>query len=124
MEILNFKKLLNSFRAAFLGLRSAYGEQVFRIFCFAGLLIIISMFVLSLPLREKIIVIFLIVLILTLELINSQIEKILDILQPNHDPRVKIIKDISAAAVLIGCLGAIIIGILIFLPYLRIFLSF
>ncbi len=76
------------------------------------------MFILGLHLQEKIIVIFFITLILTLELINSQIEKILNILQPNYDPRVKTIKDVSAAAVLIACLGSAIIGFLIFLPYL------
>ena len=119
MKILNFKKLRNSFKAAFCGLRSAYTEQVFRIFCFCALFVIISAFILNLPIREKIIVIFLIILILTLELINSQIEKILNILQPNHDSRVKMIKDLSAAAVLIACLGSLIVGVLIFSPYLQ-----
>jgi diacylglycerol kinase len=82
------------------------------------------MFVLNLPTREKIIIIFIITLVLTLELINSQIERILNILQPNYDLRVKIIKDISAAAVLIACFGSVVIGILIFLPYLRIYFGF
>ena len=76
------------------------------------------MFILELSFLEMIIVIFLITLILSLELINTQIEKILNFLQPNHDPKVKIIKDISAGAVLLACLGALIIGFLIFLPHL------
>ena len=120
MKILDFKKLRNSFRAAFRGLRLAFFEQTFRIFCFCAFFVIIFMFIFRISLREKIIVIFLITLNLTLELINSQIEKILNILQPNYDKKVKIIKDISAGAVLIACLGSAIIGILIFLPYLQI----
>jgi len=113
-----FKKLRDSFRAAFQGLRSALREQTFRILCFCALPVIIFMFILELSFLEMIIVIFLITLILSLELINTQIEKILNFLQPNHDPKVKIIKDISAGAVLLACLGALIIGFLIFLPHL------
>lgn len=74
------------------------------------------MFIFKTYLQEKIILIFLITLISALEMINSQIEKILDILEPNHNPKVKIIKDISAGAVLLACFGAAIIAALIFLP--------
>ena len=123
MKILNFKKLGASFKAAFHGLRLALSEQTFRILCFCGFVVIIFMFIFGLSFLEKIIVLFLVTLILTFELINSQIEKILDFLQPNHDPKIKIIKDISAGAVLIACLGAAIIGILIFLPYLKVALT-
>jgi len=71
---------------------------------------------------EKLIIIFLIAVVLALELINTQIEKVLNILNPNYDQRVKLIKDISAGAVLLFCLGALIIGILIFFPYFKEFL--
>jgi diacylglycerol kinase len=72
-----------------------------------------------LPLKalERAVLILTILLVLTLELINSQIERILDFLEPNHDPRIKRIKDLSAAAVLLACLGSIVIGLLILLPY-------
>ncbi|MCX6722618.1 MAG: diacylglycerol kinase [Candidatus Staskawiczbacteria bacterium] len=59
-----------------------------------------------------------ILVVLSLELINSQIEKFLDIIQPEHHPRVKIIKDFSAGAVLISVIGSIIIGFLIFWPHI------
>jgi len=45
--------------------------------------------------------------------------RILDILKPNYDPRVKVIKDISAGAVFIACIGTLIIRILIFWPHLN-----
>jgi len=118
--IMDFKKLLNSFQNAFRGIKSAFGEQTFRILCFCAVLVVIFIFIFGLPVLEIIILIFLITFVLSLELINTQIEKILNFLQPNYDPQVKIIKDISAGAVLLACLGAIIIGFFIFWPYLKI----
>ncbi len=123
MKILNFKKMKNSFKAAFQGLKAAHSEQTFQILCFCGFAVIVLMFILGLSFLEKIIILFLVTSVLTFELINSQIEKILDFLQPNHDPKVKIIKDISAGAVLLICSGAAVIGFLIFSPYLKIVLG-
>lgn len=116
--IFNLKKLLRSFGYAFEGLRSAFSEQVFRIFCLAAASVIFLMFWFEVPLFEKVILILTVTLVMTLEMINSRIERVLDFLQPNHDPKVKIIKDISAGAVLISSMGALVIGILIFWPYL------
>lgn len=99
------------------GLKSALSEQTFRIFSLVALMVIVLMFLFKVSLYEKLILILITTFVMTLELINSRIERILDIFQPNHDPRVKIIKDISAGAVLLACLGASIIGILIFWPY-------
>jgi undecaprenol kinase len=118
MKIIDFKKLINSFKFASRGLKLAFSEQTFRIICLFAVLAIILMIIFESSLEEKIIVILLITLVLSLELINSQIEKILNILQPNQDKKIKIIKDTSAAAVLLACLSALIIGILIFLPHL------
>lgn len=112
-------KFIKRFSYAFNGLKSAISEQVFGIFCAIGLVVTMLMFIFKIPLYEKIVLILTVTFIMTLELINSRIERILDIFQPNHDPKVKIIKDISAAAVLLACLGAAIIGILIFWPYFR-----
>ena len=119
MKILNFKKLLNSFRAAFHGLRLVISEQTFQIMVLIALVTIFLMIYFEVTFIEKLIIIFLIAVVLALELINTQIEKVLNILKPDYDQKVKIIKDISAGAVFLFCLGAIIIGILIFFPYLQ-----
>ncbi|MBZ9569827.1 diacylglycerol kinase [Patescibacteria group bacterium] len=118
MRIFNFKKLLNSLRTALFGLRIALEEQTFQMMVVIATLTIFLAFYFKIVFIEKIIIILLVVLILALELINTQIEKVLDILEPTYNPKIKIIKDISAGAVLLACLGALIIGILIFLPYL------
>lgn len=59
-------------------------------------------------------------LVLSLEIVNSAIEKTCDLITEETNTRIKNIKDISAAAVLLASLFALIIGILIFLPYLKI----
>lgn len=116
-EIINFSKLLKSFKNAFQGLKSALNEQVFRIFCLASILVIILMIVLGLSLLEKIILILIVIFLLTLELLNSQIEKFFDITHPDYHPKIRKIKDIFAGTVLLASFGALIIGLLIFLPY-------
>lgn len=112
-------KLAKRFKFAFDGLRSAIHEQVFAIFCLVAILVVVLMFAFKISLYEKIILVLTITFVMTLELINSRIERVLDIMQPNHDPKVRVIKDISAAAVLLACAGAAIIGLLIFWPYFR-----
>ena len=92
-------------------------EQTFKIQVVAGIIVLFLMFYFPLIALERAILILVIILVLGLELINSQIERILDFLQPNHDPKIKRIKDLSASAVLIASLGSIIIGLLILLPY-------
>jgi diacylglycerol kinase len=113
------KKFIKRFGYAFEGIRSAMKEQVFGIFCIVAVLVIASMILFRVSLFEKIVLVLTVTMVMTLELINSRIERIVDIFQPEKDPDVKIIKDISAAAVLIACCGAVIVGILIFWPYLR-----
>ena len=50
------------------------------------------------------------------ELFNTAIEKICDLVSPQKNAKVKFIKDVSAAAVLIASILAFIIGLIIFIP--------
>lgn len=61
-------------------------------------------------------------MVLFSELINTAVEKTLDWLEPNHHDVVKIVKDICAGAVLVCAIGAAIIGIIIFIPYIMHFI--
>ena len=65
---------------------------------------------------EWLVVVLCITVVLTLEMINTAIEKLCDVVQPDYHPQIKIIKDIAAGAVLIAALGSIIIGAIIFVP--------
>ncbi len=116
--MVNFKKLSASFKFAFSGLKVIFQEeQPFRIMVLIGLLVIIAMFCFGLSITQKAILFLIIILVLVLELMNSVIEKFLDIIYPQNNYKVKKIKDVFAAIVLIACFGAAVIGILIFSQY-------
>ena len=55
-------------------------------------------------------------LVMGVEGVNTAIEKLADFVQPNHDPRIGRVKDISAGAVMIVSLLASIVGLIIYLP--------
>ena len=55
-------------------------------------------------------------LVMGVEGVNTAIEKLSDYVQPEHDPRIGRIKDISAGAVMIVSLLASIIGLIIYIP--------
>src|SRR5262249_40061654 len=50
------------------------------------------------------------------ELFNTAIEKLCDRITTAYDPAIKLIKDVSAAAVLVVSIGALITGAIIFIP--------
>ncbi|PWH85855.1 diacylglycerol kinase family protein [Brumimicrobium oceani] len=56
-------------------------------------------------------------LVLSLEVINSAIEKVCDLYSTEKSEKIKNIKDISAGAVLIAALFAVVIGMMVFFPY-------
>lgn len=58
-------------------------------------------------------------LVMVAEAFNSAIERLVDLKQPKHDPKAKVIKDLAAAAVLLSAFTALVIGIVIFWPYLK-----
>lgn len=113
------RNFITSLKIAVFGLMAAFKEERnFRIQSLIGTIVIILMIALELSSIEKSIILLTILVVLSLELINSQIEKFLDLIQPEHHPKVKIIKDFSAGAVLISALGSVVIGISIFLPHI------
>jgi len=116
--MINFKKLMSSIKTAIIGLKAAAREeQTFKIQIMVALLVVFFMFYYPLVVLERIILILVIVLVLGLELINSQIERVLDFLEPEFNHKIRKIKDLSASAVLVVVIGSIFIGLLIFLPY-------
>ncbi|HIE36338.1 MAG TPA: diacylglycerol kinase family protein [Candidatus Omnitrophica bacterium] len=63
-----------------------------------------------------IILIIVINMVFVSEVFNTLLENVFDYLKSENDPRIKILKDISSAAVLITCIEAIIIGFILLLP--------
>ena len=67
---------------------------------------------------EWLLIIVVVGLVLAMELVNTALEKTLDIIKPRFDEQVGRIKDIMAGAVLIASLVALASGILVFWPHL------
>ena len=66
--------------------------------------------------QEWAIIILAVTAVWTAEFMNTALEALVDLVAPDYHPLAKIAKDVAAAAVLIGALGAILIGLLIFGP--------
>jgi diacylglycerol kinase (ATP) len=50
------------------------------------------------------------------EFFNTSFEAVVDMIMPDFHPKAKVAKDVAAAAVLVGALGAALIGLLILGP--------
>ena len=117
--MLNINKLKRSFTHAFRGLGVVFKEeQNFKIHSLAAILAIILALVLRVGYLEAAILVFAIVLVFCLEVINTIFENMIDVLKPSYHIMVGRIKDLMSASVLIASIGAIIVGIIIFLPHL------
>lgn len=112
-----YKKLINSFKYAIEGFISSFKtERNMKIHILAMILVIILGIYFKLNFIEWSLTIFAIVLVIGSELFNTAIETIVDMVSPEKNPKAKLAKDISAAAVLTFAIGAAIIGFLIFIP--------
>ncbi len=117
--MIRFKRLFKSFIYAFKGLfRVLREEQNLKIQSFFGVLAICLGFILGIKPVEWCFIIVSIFLVLLMEIVNSAVERVTDVLKPRIHQYIKEIKDIMAAAVMLASLVSVIIGGIIFLPYI------
>lgn len=117
-----FKK---SFKYASQGFREVIKlEKNFQIELAIGATVLVAAWLLPLPNFERALVLLVVGFVLVLELINSALERVVDGFYPKLEPLARVIKDIMAAAVLLGSVFALAIGIVIFYPYLKEFSIF
>lgn len=113
------KRLLKSFHFAFKGLKKVWQtEKNFRIHSVIALVVIILAFYLELQGFDYLLLLVVIALVLILEIFNSSLERLVDMLSPGTHHFAKEIKDLLAAAVLVAAILAAIVGVVIFWPYL------
>ena len=86
-------------------------------FCIAILVIFIAT-ILHINLIKFAILLTCIALVIFAEMINTTIERVLDLYSTNYNEKIKIAKDIASGAVLINSIFACIIGVIIILPEL------
>jgi undecaprenol kinase len=117
-------RFIRSFSYAWQGIRSCYKrEKNFRIQLFISLPVYCAGFYFGLSGSEWLAILFCTMLTLSLEMINSSIEKLADFVTSSIHPVIKQVKDIAAGAVLLSAIISIVMGCIIFIPKLKPFLK-
>lgn len=121
--MMNFlRKRILSFYYAFQGVSAFFTSQPnMYIHALAGIAAVLCGVWFQITGLEWALVILCISLVWAVEMINSAIEVLVDMVSPEWSAKAKYIKDVSAAAVLVVAIGSAVTGGLIFLPY---FLNF
>ncbi|GHV45139.1 diacylglycerol kinase [Bacteroidia bacterium] len=115
--MLNIKKEIRSFGYAFKGILSAFkSEMHIKIHTIIALPVIFSGFVLKISATEWTVCLLCIGLVVGMELLNTAVEKIIDLVSPEHNELAGKAKDIAAGAVLVCASVSVVIGIIIFAP--------
>lgn len=107
--------LIDSFNYAINGLITAVGtERNMKIHYAVAIFVLISSLFFDLSRVEYILLLTTISLVIIAELINTAIEKVVDMITEEYHPIAKIAKDIAAGAVLIAAVNSVAIGYLLF----------
>ena len=113
----SLKSRIGSFKFAFRGLWSLLkNEHNSRIHFLAAIVAIALGLILKINPYEWSLLIIVIGIVFLTELLNSSLETLADIVDPDWNERIRKAKDYAAAAVLISAIIAVVAGGLIFIP--------
>ena len=107
-----------SFGHAFDGILSGFEERNMKIHCIMALLVVFFGLVLHISVTEWCICLVLFGLVMGLELVNTAMEAVVDLVTQEYRPLAKRAKDAAAGAVLIASIMAAAAGLIIFIPRL------
>ncbi len=115
----NLKKRIASFRNAWNGILHGFKtEGHFRFHVFAAFIAIALAMFFNITRIEWMMILLCIAAVLSSELINTAVERICDRITKEYDPLICYAKDLAAGAVLIFACKSLIIGAIIFTPYI------
>lgn len=110
-------KLIKSFEYACTGIKSCFqSEPNFRIHSVLAIVALLFSIVFNISAIEWIAVCFCIAFVFVMEMLNTAIEKLCDVIHKEIHPGIKKVKDIAAGAVLVAAFFSLITGGIIFLP--------
>ncbi|HET7522107.1 MAG TPA: diacylglycerol kinase family protein [Bacillales bacterium] len=113
------RAITDQFRWAISGMKQAFlAERNLRIHVAAAVVVMAFAFVFHVSYMEKLVLLIVIGLVISLEIVNTAVERAVDLATADEHPLAKLAKDIAAAAVLFSAGIAVIVGLAIFLPYL------
>ncbi len=113
----SFKFAANGFKIAF------DKEPNFRTHSITTLVVLVAAYFFNFSTTEYAILILTIGIVLTLELINTAMEAIVNLVSPEIKDMAKVAKDVSAASVLLAATIAVLVGIFLFLPKIILILT-
>ncbi len=109
---------------AFSGVKTALKEEPnFKVHIFIAVLAIVLGYLLKLASVEWLVLTLTIAMVLMLELMNTSLEALVDIVSPEIQEKARAAKDVAAASVLFASISAVIIGLIVFLPKIIGFLA-
>ncbi len=94
------------------------GQHNALIHLVATISIVSLAFIVNINRTEWLFLIIAVILVWISEALNTAIEFLCDVASPDFHPMIKKSKDVAAGAVLLSSIGAIIIGLIIFFPYI------
>lgn len=113
------RKRIESFGFALSGLAHLFKSQAnARIHLATAVAVLAAGFYFDLNTTEWSLVAFAITAVIAAEAFNTSLEKLTDLISPDHHPLAGQAKDLAAAAVLVTACGAAAVGLIIFLPKL------
>ena len=115
-------KLTESFLIAARGvIHEISKERNIKIQIIIGLCVIVISILLKISKIDFVIILLVSFLVIILELLNKGFEKLIDVISPDYNKELGRVKDITAAAVLLGAILATVVGLLIlYEPIMRI----
>lgn len=116
-------EFFKGFVFAWKGICIASRGRNFRVQLVFALATVVLGAVVGLSTIDWLIVLIMIGLVLSAEIFNSSIEYLVDLVSPKYNELAGKVKDLAAGAVLVFAFISLIIGIIIFVPYILIFLQ-
>ena len=113
------RKFFTGFVYAFRGIRVAFAEQRnLKVQLAVSLITIAAGFYYHVTNVEWLALVIIISLVISLEMINSSLESLVDLVTSERKPLAGKVKDIAAGAVLIAAVFSVVVGFLIFKKYI------
>lgn len=110
-----YKSFRYAFEGIFTGIRK---ERNMKIHCMAMILVIIAGIVFRISAIKWCICLILFALVMSLELVNTALEAVVDLVTEERKPLAKLAKDTAAGAVLTAAIFSAITGCILFIPEL------
>ncbi len=111
------KKRIKSFGYAGRGIRIVFGTETnMKIHICIAVLVLIAGFTFKISAIEWIACLLCIGLVIGMEMVNTSIENIVDLVSPDYHPLAGKAKDVAAGAVLLCAIISVTIGLLVFAP--------